>query len=43
VIHQAPARRGPKGGVLLRLLQTTDHKQIGTMYLITSFAFFMAG
>jgi cytochrome c oxidase subunit I len=43
VIHPAPARRGLKGGVLLRLLQTTDHKQIGTMYLITSFAFFMAG
>jgi cytochrome c oxidase subunit 1 len=36
-------RRGQKGGALLRLLQTTDHKQIGTMYLITSFAFFMAG
>jgi cytochrome c oxidase subunit I len=43
LIHQPPARRGPKGGALLRLVQTTDHKQIGTMYLITSFAFFMAG
>jgi cytochrome c oxidase subunit I len=43
VVREAAARRGPKGGVLLRLVQTTDHKQIGTMYLITSFAFFMAG
>jgi cytochrome c oxidase subunit 1 len=43
VIHQPSARRGPKGGALLRLVQTTDHKQIGTMYLITPFAFFMAG
>src|SRR5207249_2099788 len=32
-----------KGGVLLRLLHTTDHKVIGNMYLVTSFAFFMAG
>ncbi|GAA3791670.1 cytochrome c oxidase subunit I [Amycolatopsis tucumanensis] len=37
------ARRSPKGSVLLRLLRTTDHKQIGIMYLVTSFAFFMVG
>ncbi|HTI27699.1 MAG TPA: cytochrome c oxidase subunit I [Kutzneria sp.] len=39
----APAMRQPKGSVLLRLLHTTDHKQIGIMYLVTSFAFFVVG
>jgi cytochrome c oxidase subunit 1 len=39
----APAMRAPKGSVLLRLLRTTDHKQIGIMYLTTSFFFFVAG
>jgi cytochrome c oxidase subunit 1 len=29
--------------VLLRLLRTTDHKQIGVMYLVTSFGFFLVG
>ncbi|MFJ8819615.1 hypothetical protein, partial [Amycolatopsis thermoflava] len=33
----------PKGSLLLRLFRTTDHKQIGIMYLVTSFAFFMVG
>ncbi|HEV2777804.1 MAG TPA: cytochrome c oxidase subunit I [Actinophytocola sp.] len=42
-VREAVAPRGPKGRVLLRLLQTTDHKQIGNLYLVTSFAFFMAG
>ncbi len=37
------ARRSARGSVLLRLLRTTDHKQIGIMYLVTSFAFFMVG
>ncbi len=32
-----------KGSALLRLFSTTDHKQIGVMYLVTSFAFFMVG
>ena len=41
-IQRSP-QRGPKGGTLLRLLRTTDHKQIGILYLVTSFAFFMAG
>jgi cytochrome c oxidase subunit 1 len=35
--------RGVKGGVLLGLLRTTDPKQIGLLYLVTSFGFFMAG
>ncbi|NKQ54850.1 cytochrome c oxidase subunit I [Amycolatopsis sp. K13G38] len=38
-----PAREAAKGSFLLRLFRTTDHKQIGIMYLITSFAFFMVG
>ena len=37
-----PARR-PLGVVIGRLLTTTDHKLIGHMYLITSFAFFLIG
>ncbi|CAM3826409.1 cytochrome c oxidase subunit I [Kibdelosporangium persicum] len=35
--------RPVKGNALLRLFRTTDHKQIGVMYLMTSFGFFMAG
>jgi cytochrome c oxidase subunit 1 len=33
----------PKGSVFLRLFRTTDHKQIGILYLVTSFGFFMVG
>jgi cytochrome c oxidase subunit 1 len=33
----------PRGARLLTLLQTTDHKQIGLMYVATSMAFFLAG
>ena len=32
------SRTGPRW---VRLLTTTDHKQIGYMYLVTSFAFFL--
>ncbi len=39
----AIARRGPKGGTLLGLFRTTDPKQIGLLYLVTSFGFFVAG
>ncbi|WP_253767915.1 aa3-type cytochrome oxidase subunit I [Goodfellowiella coeruleoviolacea] len=35
--------RQPKGARLLRLLHTTDHKQIGILYLTTSFGFFVVG
>jgi cytochrome c oxidase subunit 1 len=38
-----PVRRRAKGTLLLRLVRTTDHKQIGVLYLVTSFGFFMAG
>jgi len=36
-----PARRRSKGAILVSWLTTTDHKVIGYMYLITSFAFFL--
>jgi len=38
-----PARQARKGNILTKLLNTTDHKTIGLMYLVTSFAFFMVG
>ncbi|MPZ00028.1 MAG: cytochrome c oxidase subunit I [Actinophytocola sp.] len=42
-VPSRPAVRGKKGGALLGLLRTTDHKQIGILYLVTSIAFFMIG
>ncbi|TWP46792.1 cytochrome c oxidase subunit I [Lentzea tibetensis] len=41
--HPGAARARPKGSYLLSLFRTTDPKQIGIMYLVTSFAFFMVG
>ncbi len=38
-----PVRQPPKGSAMLRLLRTTDAKQIGLMYLVTSFVFFFVG
>ena len=38
-----PARLGPKGTLLYKLVTTTDHKLIGLMYLVTSFVFFFIG
>ncbi|MGH3467272.1 MAG: cytochrome c oxidase subunit I, partial [Thermocrispum sp.] len=35
--------RPARGSAFLRLLRTTDHKQIGILYLVTSMGFFMAG
>jgi len=43
VSRPAPARPTSRGSVFLDLLRTTDHKLIGKMYLVTSFAFFLAG
>ncbi|MDQ1745578.1 MAG: cytochrome c oxidase subunit, partial [Pseudonocardiales bacterium] len=37
------AQPQPRGSVFLGLLRTTDHKLIGQMYLVTSFAFFLLG
>ena len=36
-------RRRSKGQIAVKWLTTTDHKLIGHMYLITSFAFFLVG
>jgi cytochrome c oxidase subunit I len=38
-----PLRRLVRGSAAARVLRTTDAKQIGLMYLFTSFAFFMIG
>ncbi|MEV6901045.1 cytochrome c oxidase subunit I [Amycolatopsis sp. NPDC051372] len=38
-----PAWRGLKGGQILKIARTTDHKTIGVLYLSTSFAFFLIG
>ncbi|SFB07868.1 cytochrome c oxidase subunit 1 [Amycolatopsis marina] len=42
-IPHAPRRAGAPGQALLRLIRTTDHKQIGILYLVTSFGFFLIG
>ncbi|WP_206069037.1 aa3-type cytochrome oxidase subunit I [Nonomuraea composti] len=39
----APARATSKGRIIVRWLSSTDHKVIGYMYLIASFAFFSLG
>ena len=38
-----PVRRQVRGSALARILRTTDAKQIGLMYLTTSFVFFLLG
>ncbi len=38
-----PVRQERKGSKFLSYIGTTDHKTIGQMYLVTSFAFFLAG
>jgi cytochrome c oxidase subunit 1 len=38
-----PVHEPVKGSAIARVLRTTDAKQIGIMYLVTSFAFFMVG
>ncbi|GAA3689491.1 cytochrome c oxidase subunit I [Lentzea roselyniae] len=43
VPHPTRTAHGRKGAALLKLLNTTDHKLIGIMYMITSFGFFMVG
>src|SRR4051812_25913880 len=37
------APRAARGSRLLRMLRTTDPKDIGILYLVTSFGFFLAG
>jgi cytochrome c oxidase subunit 1 len=38
-----PARKTVKGSRLLHMLRTTDPKDIGILYLVTSFGFFLVG
>ncbi|MGB2919228.1 MAG: cbb3-type cytochrome c oxidase subunit I [Mycobacterium sp.] len=38
-----PARLGPKGNLIYKLITTTDHKLIGIMYVVACFAFFLIG
>ncbi|MEU4931364.1 cbb3-type cytochrome c oxidase subunit I, partial [Streptomyces yokosukanensis] len=40
---EVPVRRRQPGNVVVKWLTTTDHKTIGTLYLATSFAFFLIG
>src|SRR3954454_19135852 len=41
--YPGPLRRQVRGSALARLLRTTDAKQIGLMYFVTSFGFFLIG
>jgi len=41
VAYPGPPRRPVRGNALTRLLRTTDAKQIGLLYLTTSFGFFL--
>jgi len=38
-----PVHQPPKGSAIAKLVRTTDAKQIGLMYLVTSFVFFIVG
>ncbi|MFC3537859.1 cbb3-type cytochrome c oxidase subunit I, partial [Couchioplanes caeruleus subsp. azureus] len=38
-----PVRRQVKGSALARILRTTDAKQIGIMYMVTSIVFYVVG
>jgi cytochrome c oxidase subunit I len=38
-----PVRRTVRGSALARMLRTTDAKQIGIMYMVSSFVFFILG
>jgi cytochrome c oxidase subunit 1 len=35
-----PARMGPRGNLVYKLVTTTDHKLIGIMYCVACFVFF---
>src|SRR5690348_14581419 len=38
-----PARLGPRGTLIYKLITTTDHKLIGIMYMVACFSFFFTG
>ncbi|MFE7712766.1 cbb3-type cytochrome c oxidase subunit I, partial [Streptomyces sp. NPDC057486] len=40
---ELPAKQKRPGSIVVKWATTTDHKTIGTMYLVTSFAFFVIG
>ncbi|MGW3020671.1 cbb3-type cytochrome c oxidase subunit I, partial [Streptomyces longwoodensis] len=40
---ELPVKARKPGSVVVKWLTTTDHKTIGTLYLTTSFAFFLLG
>lgn len=40
---EQPVRRKQPGNVVVKWLTTTDHKTIGTLYLVSSFVFFCIG
>ncbi|MGW1623578.1 cbb3-type cytochrome c oxidase subunit I, partial [Streptomyces sp. NPDC002172] len=40
---EVPLRGRQPGNVVVKWMTTTDHKTIGTLYLVTSFAFFLIG
>ncbi|PXY32133.1 cytochrome c oxidase subunit I [Prauserella muralis] len=42
-IQQPRPHTGKRGQAMLSLLRTTDHKQIGVLYLVTAMSFFMIG
>ncbi|OZM76671.1 cytochrome c oxidase subunit I [Pseudonocardia sp. MH-G8] len=42
-VHPYPVRRVPRGSTFLRMLRTTDPKDIAILYMVTSFGFFLAG
>ncbi len=41
--NELPVRSREPGNVVIKWATTTDHKTIGTLYLVTSFAFFLFG
>ena len=42
-VRPYPARTGPKGNLVYKLVTTTDHKMIGIMYCVACFIFFFFG
>jgi cytochrome c oxidase subunit 1 len=42
-VMASQARPQTKGQLLVKIITTTDHKMIGKLYLVTSFAFFLVG
>ncbi|GAA5069627.1 cytochrome c oxidase subunit I [Nocardia callitridis] len=42
-VRPYPARTGPKGSAVWKLVTTTDPKMLGTMYLVTAMSFFFIG